>query len=496
MGLSGQPALTVETVSGGTVMPVSPAPRPRLRHAFRFGVFDDGGRIVRGSLLFRSYGQMGFAADFATAAHSDAREVIFAGHLSQHFGHFLLESLSRLWHVRRHPHLPIVWACRAEPAAPTLGTWQRQILDVLDVHNEVLLLTEPTRFASVHVPEAGYRVQDIFSPEQAAFLAAYPARRRDPELRLWLSRAGLDPEYGSIHAPRLDRLLAGHGWTVIQPEQLPIIDQLELLARATRVAGEEGSAFHLLALLADVGGLEVDIIYRDPERPVERQNGNYQTIAAVRGLRQRLHRVPEERVLAVHRGHVRKLATTMAGHLEIAGVPRPGEPSSPVAPRPLARLVDDVSKRLAARSYLEVGSGAQGLYPDVDVPARHVVKPAFEIDPRTVEAAGLQLFEMPPDEFFTYLADPSQAYDLIVLDEPASDEEALHWLAASRRHAGPSTVWLLRAALGTGPPPIVVKGGAFEGLRSDVVMSDEGPVTVLSGPSVPRDRIARSTGFG
>ncbi len=87
------------------------------------------------------------------------------------------------------------------------------------------------------------------------------------------------------------------------------------------MAGEQGSAFHLVVLLGDVRGLEVDVICRDPSRPVEEQNQNYPLIADVRGLRQRLHVIPEERVLARQGGKVRKDATTLAGHLQALGVP-------------------------------------------------------------------------------------------------------------------------------------------------------------------------------
>ena len=87
------------------------------------------------------------------------------------------------------------------------------------------------------------------------------------------------------------------------------------------MAGEQGSAFHLLVLLGDVRGLEVDVICRDPSRPVEEQNQNYRLIAEMRGLRERLHVIAEERVLATHGGKVRKTATMLAGHLEALGVP-------------------------------------------------------------------------------------------------------------------------------------------------------------------------------
>jgi len=471
-------------------MPVVPDPRPRLRHAFRFGVFDERGRIVRASLLFRSYAQMGFAAKPEAPTRWDPRPVIFAGHLSQHFGHFLLESLSRLWFTVRQPDLPVVWACRAEPPAPSLAGWQREILDALGIANEVLLLTEPTRFAGVHVPQPGYRVQDHFAPQQAAFLAVHPARPRDPSLHLWLSRAALDAGFGSVHAARLDRQLAEHGWTVIAPEQLPVREQLDLLARAARVAGEEGSAFHLLALLEDVSGLEVDIIYRDPTRPADRQNGNYQTIAQARGLQQRLHAVPEERVLAVERGHVRKLATTLATHLEMAGIPRSAAVTP--SPRPLARLVNAVATAIGAHGYLEVGSGIHGLWPDVEVATRHVVRPAFAIDPRGVREPGLELFEMPAADYFDHLAEPSQAFDLIVLDEPASAEESAAWMEATGRQAGSGTIWIVRSSPAASLAAETLPADPFGELRSAVVASDEGPCTLFFGPSVSLDQLPAS----
>ena len=170
-------------------MPATPFAHPRRQTAFRMGVFDDRGRIVRGSLLQRSYGQVGFAADLLSASRSDQRSVVFAGHLSYHFGHFILESLSRLWYASQHPERPIVWACRPELDPPAWHGWQRQILDVLGIRNEVLLLTEPTRFQSVDVPQPGYRVKDFFARQHANFLAAYPARARRSDLRVWLSRS-------------------------------------------------------------------------------------------------------------------------------------------------------------------------------------------------------------------------------------------------------------------------------------------------------------------
>ena len=450
------------------------------RHAMRLGVFDRRGAVLRNSLLFRTSAQIGHAAVFDPSATRDGRTVIYGGNLSPHFGHFLLESLARLWYAREHPEWPIVWAARARNPKATIRTWQWQVLEALGLHNEVILLREPTRFATVHVPQPGYRIKDFFAAQHAAFLASYPARPRDPSLRLWLSRAGLLTPFGSIHAPRLDRILADRGWTVIQPERLPIAQQLELLATASRVAGEQGSAFHLLILLQDVRDLEVDIICRRPDLAIEEQNPNYDTIAAARGVRQRLHVVPEERLIGIDGPQVRKLATTLAGHLEVLGLPRSMAPGGPVSggaggpvsggpggpgsgpsgpvdgsagmvtAAPMARMAQHVVAATGARSCLEVGVVAEAPVADIAIEQRDVVRPAFADDPRLLARDGLRPFELPPDEFFTYLAERDRRYDLIVLDGFASVAAALATIVAARRHAGPGTTWLVRGVDATG----------------------------------------------
>ncbi|MEA2026960.1 MAG: glycosyltransferase 61 family protein, partial [Chloroflexota bacterium] len=288
--------LKVRKVRGATVMPLAPHPH-RRPETYEFGVFTRRGRIVRKSLLFRNYGRQGFPADFAPTSDTDPRTVVFAGHLVATFGHFLLEGLSRLWYAKAHPELPIVWVGWAAEPTPSYRRWQRELLEVLGIENEAIFLNEPTRFKSVHVPQVGYRIKDWCSDQYADFLAVYPKRPRDPTLKLWLSRAEVNAGLGSTFAHRLDRQLAEHGWSIVRPEKLHIREQLELLATASRVAGEEGSAFHSLALLSDVSGLEVDIIGRFPDRAAEDQNRNYQTVANATGLQQRMHLVPEERML-------------------------------------------------------------------------------------------------------------------------------------------------------------------------------------------------------
>lgn len=466
--------LGVESHKDAIVAPTTSFPRPKRKKAMKMGVVDRRGKVVRLSQLWRSYGRMGFPPDLTSTPRVDGREVIYAGHLPPHFGHFILEGLSRLWYATAHPGLPIAWGCRSEAPVASYTRWQRQMLDVLGIVNEPIFVAEPTRFAKVHVPQAGYRIKDFFSDQLARFLAVYPARSRDPGSRIWLSRASVESQHGSVYAARLDEQLSEHGWGVIHPERLPISKQLELLATTSRVAAEEGSALHLLVLLADVDGLQVDILSRRPDRPPEDQNANYLTIAAARGFKQRLHVIPQERVLGEGFGHVTKVSTTLAGHLEALGVARDehGEPLE----RGAAALVADLARDTS--SYLELGTGRDGLYGEVGAPLRHVVRPRFRGDPRRVASEGLALFEMPFEEFFEYFATRDRHYDVIVLDGFRSAADLEQWYAASQPHAHAATTWIVTAAAGA------LDGFARSaGMSARLESTDEGPCLVIADPA-------------
>jgi hypothetical protein len=64
---------------------------------------------------------------------------------------------------------------------------------------------------------------------------------------LYLSRSGLASDQRRLFGELfLEELLQHLGWTVIHPEQLPLVEQLRHLRHARVVAGAIGSAFHLL----------------------------------------------------------------------------------------------------------------------------------------------------------------------------------------------------------------------------------------------------------
>ena len=286
------------------------------------------GRLRRGRQLRRGHGaepalrragRAGPAGPVPRSADSDAPEAIYAGPLYFHFGHFLLESLARAWYAHRHPDVPFVWAGAHNWQGFELRPWQSEILDILEIKNPTRIIADPARFDLLHVPDLGYRYDDRFHPEHAEFLGRYEGPAQVPGHRLWLSRSKIGSNVRDLNSEPTERRLAHAGWTIAHPETLSIREQLDHLARAEIVAGEEGSAFHALILLKDVSSKKFHILRRHG-----REHRNMHTIGDARRVDQTFHSLERERVLRAQGRVVSKLTPNSSEILDILDVPRPG----------------------------------------------------------------------------------------------------------------------------------------------------------------------------
>lgn len=188
---------------------------------------------------------------------------VFGGFLYDHYGHFLLESLGRLWFEGAGRGHPIVWI------AATGGTWRPWMDELADMvgigPDRVVLDTEDGALAvdSLLVGDQGFEVNRYMHPWFVDRLAVVPAVRPTPGegTHVWLSRSALGEIGGVDEEGAIEQRLAGAGWTIVHPEQMSVAEQVRVLASAAHVAGIEGSAFHTLLLLRGFAGT-VDVLTR------------------------------------------------------------------------------------------------------------------------------------------------------------------------------------------------------------------------------------------
>jgi capsular polysaccharide biosynthesis protein len=249
---------------------------------FRSAGYTSSGELIR-EFAFRREMHEAPPAPFEAAATRIRVPHLYGGVFLRHYGHFLLESLSRFWAMKAYPDLPVVWQFFKEQKRP--DPWQAEVLDIVGIKpDRILLVRQPTRFATLIAADEGVRINTFFHPAQVEALASYQFRAPQTSKRVWLSRRKLKVGAGRVlDEEAIEERLAGLGWRVVNPETLSVREQLDAMADAGTLGGFVGSAYHTLILGRDV---------QAKVRMVRRYNGpipeSYDRIAALKGLDQRI----------------------------------------------------------------------------------------------------------------------------------------------------------------------------------------------------------------
>jgi capsular polysaccharide biosynthesis protein len=205
------------------------------------GTYDLTGKLIRG-FEFRRLKRIAGSHPFQKPRKKLRGLYIYGGLLIEHFGHFLLESLSRAWALKAYPQLPVIWQCFP---TPKLLTWQIDTFKVLGIeHTRFRLMRRPSKIDTVLLPEAGFGLNEFLHPDQAAALASFPFRAPLSGNRIWLSRSKLPPGTGKVvNEEEIEAKLLARGWQVLHPERVSVAEQLSIISDAETVAGFIGLLF-------------------------------------------------------------------------------------------------------------------------------------------------------------------------------------------------------------------------------------------------------------
>ena len=266
------PPLRLREMRDGVVIPAVGNCTAGLTHG---GVVNAQGQIDPGSLLYRRSMRVVFPPETLPEAADTVEEPhIYAGFFIWHYGHFLLESLARLWATTRYPDMHIVWAGSEAPTR-----WQREICDMFGIGDRMRFVDRPTRFRRLIMPEPGIRLGDYAHPDHIRFLGIHgrsESRKTGP--RLWLSRRLLDGKWRVDGEDILEDALEKRGWRAVAPETFSVREQLDMMEGAGAIAGIEGSALHTPLLLKGFNG---------PLIVVRRIHGMaYRTLSEAAGIEQ------------------------------------------------------------------------------------------------------------------------------------------------------------------------------------------------------------------
>lgn len=254
--------MSVEPVSitflyGGRVAPLTQleVARPEQPGRFDGGVYDRNGRVCEAGLQIKSAYQNEPAPCPAGApVQAIAGRHIFGGMLqNEHFGHFMAESLTRLWATRPLSGFDSVVFYLRNPQQPIAGFAQEMLtLLVPEVH--LTVVSALTAFDLLAVPtQIGARY--------GGFIYGHPAIREvvdglptaDPSgpKKVYVSRSRLNAREGGLLLESvIEESLQAEGYAIAHPQEMSIRDQITLYRAADRIIFADGSALHLYALVA------------------------------------------------------------------------------------------------------------------------------------------------------------------------------------------------------------------------------------------------------
>ncbi|MEY8839079.1 DUF563 domain-containing protein [Cribrihabitans sp. XS_ASV171] len=219
-------------------------------------LYSDGGYCARGALWrkFRS---------LSTRPEMPVEEPValngrwlWGGVLWAHFGHFLVESTSRLWALDRIDG--DIDGVLFIPKRPRVGDavrgFQRDFLDLMKPGLPIEVATTPTRVEQLIVPGQGFGLGAI-TRGTSAFRTAIHNRfatdiQPDGGSRLYISRSALGlGKGGLLGEERLEDHLRAEGYEIFHPEKYDLATQIARYKAARQIVAADGSALHLYAMV-------------------------------------------------------------------------------------------------------------------------------------------------------------------------------------------------------------------------------------------------------
>jgi hypothetical protein len=182
-------------------------------------------------------------------------EIVYLGWLFGHYGHFMLESLSRSWVLSQlSPTARVVFHAATVPMRagqqPRTVPWLWQLLEELGVPFErILILDRPARIRRLVMPEPLYDLSHFAHERAPAPFRAVASRiLRDgsggtASQPVYLSRRLLpSPQRQTIGEAELENLLQENGVLVAHPQTMAFEDQVRLFNRHADIIAADGAA--------------------------------------------------------------------------------------------------------------------------------------------------------------------------------------------------------------------------------------------------------------
>ena len=227
------------------------------------GVVDcDGNYVELSSIPLR----VQYSYPFENPEYRDEK-VVYCGYLVNHWGHYLIEGVTRLWYFLENDATidKYVFFLDENEEREIKGNY-REFLELLKIWDKLEIINKPTTYREVIVPERGIVCLKSYSPKLLSVFDTVaeniiPDPSWETPEKIYYSRSrfqkGMQFEFGFA---ALDNFFEKNGYTILYPEKVPLSRMIHYIRNAKVVASLSGSLPHNM-LFANQGQ-KVEIVER------------------------------------------------------------------------------------------------------------------------------------------------------------------------------------------------------------------------------------------
>lgn len=215
------------------------------------GVLDGSNTLPR-NLIECENGKYYFTHDTSDSPDILYGDYYFIGSLHHHFGHFLVEGLSRLWAIRHIPE-EIKRGLKYIIYEDSVKSYALNLLSKFGINlDNIVFAPKQAILERVFVPDISYKTHHWGSHHQVEVydkLRDLAACNNHSKTYVYLSRSNV-PDRPLSNEKELETRLKDLGFEIICPELLDIDDQLSVIKNAEIIVGPVGSQLYLSAFSA------------------------------------------------------------------------------------------------------------------------------------------------------------------------------------------------------------------------------------------------------
>ncbi len=211
-------------------------------------VYTQEKKLIFSSVLRRHHAENLYVPYIEPMINQDIEAIYGGGLITQNIGHFILDSLPRLWFAKENPHLPIVWN-NTLPYDSPLQDYHKEIFEILGIKNEHIFTHKPTRIKKLHIPASLYLFYEYETKEFFDFLGQYENKEVVPGKKVYLVREGEAKTRGYINNDEIEQYVIDNGYSMLYPTKISIKERLDEFSSAEEILAISASSLFPLLLL-------------------------------------------------------------------------------------------------------------------------------------------------------------------------------------------------------------------------------------------------------